>query len=52
MTEEEMTAIIERAGAKPATLYSSFPTPAPLALSVLGSLRLAVAKKLDVIRRL
>ena len=50
MTEEEMTAIIERAGAKTGdVIFIVSDARAPLALSVLGSLRLAVAKKLDVI---
>lgn len=50
MTEEEMTAIIERAGAKTGdVIFIVSDARASLALSVLGSLRLAVAKKLDVI---
>ena len=50
MTEDEMKAIIERADAKTGdVIFIVSDSRASLALSVLGSLRLAVAKKLDVI---
>ncbi len=50
MTEDEMKSIIERADAKTGdVIFIVSDARASLALSVLGSLRLAVAKKLDVI---
>lgn len=50
MTEDEMKSIIERADAKTGdVIFIVSDSRASLALSVLGSLRLAVAKKLDVI---
>ena len=49
MTEEEMNAILERTDAQKGDVVFIVADRKPLALSVLGSLRLTVAKKLDII---
>ncbi len=49
MTEEEMTAIIERTGAEKGDVVFIVADKKSLTLSVLGALRLTVAKKLDII---
>ena len=50
MTEQEMTAVLERAGAeKGDVVFIVADTSRSLALSVLGALRLTVAKRLDII---
>ena len=49
MTEEEMEAIIQRTGAEKGDVVLIVADKKNLCLSVLGALRLAVAKKLDII---
>ncbi len=49
MTEDEMAAIIERTGAEKGDVVFIVADKKNLCLSVLGALRLAVAKKLDII---
>ncbi len=49
MTQEEMNAILERTGAQRGDVVFIVADRKPLALSVLGSLRLTVAKKLGII---
>ena len=49
MTEEEMAAIIERTGAEKGDVVFIVADKKSLTLSVLGSLRLMVAKRLDII---
>ena len=49
MTEEEMAAIIERTGAEKGDVVLIVADKKSLTLSVLGSLRLMVAKRLDII---
>ena len=49
MTEEEMNAIIERTGAEKGDVVFIVADRKPLTLSVLGSLRLMVAKRLNII---
>ena len=49
MTEEEMTAIYERTGAEKGDVVLIVADRKNIALSVLGALRLTVAKKLDII---
>ena len=49
MTEQEMAAILARTGAEKGDVVLIVADRKPLALSVLGALRLSVAKKLDLI---
>ncbi len=49
MTEDEMTAILERTGAEKGDVVFIVADKKALTLSVLGSLRLMVAKRLDII---
>ena len=49
MTEEEMSAILERTGAEKGDVVFIVADKKSLTLSVLGSLRLMVAKRLDII---
>ena len=49
MTEDEMSAIIERTGAEKGDVVFIVADKKPLTLSVLGSLRLMVAKRLNII---
>jgi len=49
MTEDEMSSIIERTGAEKGDVVFIVADKKPLTLSVLGALRLTVAKRLDII---
>ena len=49
MTDDEMNAILERTGAQKGDVVFIVADKKPLTLSVLGSLRLMVAKRLDII---
>ena len=49
MTEDEMTAILERTGAEKGDVVLIIADRKNICLSVLGALRLSVAKKLDII---
>ena len=49
MTDDEMKAILERTGAEKGDVVFIVADKKPLTLSVLGSLRLMVAKRLDII---
>ncbi len=49
MTEDEMAAIIDRTGAEKGDVVFIVADKKPLTLSVLGALRLMVAKRLDII---
>ena len=49
MTEDEMTAILDRTGAQKGDVVFIVADKKALALSVLGALRLTVAKRLDII---
>ena len=49
MTEDEMSSILERTGAEKGDVVFIVADKKPLTLSVLGALRLTVAKRLDII---
>ena len=49
MTEDEMSSILERTGAEKSDVVFIVADKKPLTLSVLGALRLTVAKRLDII---